>query len=155
MDLTLPAGDFTLNIRVHIVVETQNGFLFFKSKSGHYACVGGRVKAGESSLKATQRELEEETGLKLEADKFKLISVVENFYTDKKTEPETKFHEIGFVYFISEKITFENIPTNFVQENNLLEINKSDISNHNILPTVAKEIILSHKFSEISNFIVN
>ena len=78
MDLTLLAGEYTLNIRVHIIVETETGFLFFKGKSGHYALVGGRVKAGESSLAAAQRELQEETGLNFEANKFKLISIIEN-----------------------------------------------------------------------------
>jgi 8-oxo-dGTP pyrophosphatase MutT (NUDIX family) len=137
MDLTLPAGEFTLNIRVHIIIETENGFLFFKSKGGHFALVGGRVKAGESSLAAAQRELEEETGLNLPANKFKLISNIENFYGDG-----SKFHEIGFMYLVTEKISMHNIPENFVAENNLLEIPKNEILNYNILPAVAKEIIL-------------
>ncbi len=150
MDLTLPAGEFTLNIRVHIVVETENGFLFFQSKGGHYALVGGRVKAGESSLAATQRELEEETGLKLEQERFKLISIIENFYTDKINQ--NKYHEIGFVYFVTQKNSMENIPENFVHENNLIEIPADEVQNYNILPSVAKTIILEKKLNEFTNF---
>lgn len=154
MDLTLPAGEFILNVRVHIVVETNNnGFLFFKSKNGHYACVGGRVKAGESSKQAAQRELEEETGIKLEQDKFKLISLIENFYTDIINQ--NKYHEIGFVYFIEEKIDLQNISENFVLEHDLVEIPKHEINNHNVLPVVIKEIILNNKLNEFSNFIID
>jgi len=151
MDLTLPTGEFTLNIRVHIVLETQNGFLFFKSKSGHYACVGGRVKAGESSLQAAKRELEEETGLKLETDKFKLISIIENFYTDKINQ--NKYHEIGFMYFVTETIT--HIDPKFIEEFKLLEIHKSEIPTYNILPTVVKDLILKNKLNEFDNYTIN
>jgi 8-oxo-dGTP pyrophosphatase MutT (NUDIX family) len=171
MDLTLTAGEYTLNVRVHVIVETEheNGseksFVFFRSKGGHLACVGGRVKAGESSLAAAQRELEEETGLNFLPNKFKLISTIENFYTTKNSDTikannnsetdTTKFHEIGFVYLLTEKVPMQNISENFIIEHNLLTIPYSEIQNSNILPAAIKEIILEDKLNEFSTFIVN
>lgn len=58
-----------------------------------YALPGGHVEFGETLALCLSRELYEETGLNVEADK--LVYVHENFYTLKGVET----HEIGF-YFV-------------------------------------------------------
>jgi 8-oxo-dGTP pyrophosphatase MutT (NUDIX family) len=157
MDLTIPFGAVTLNIRVHIVLQTTSGFLFFQSKSGHYAMVGGRVKASESSLAAARRELEEETGLQMAEEKFKLISVIENFYDGHNKDRDneiTKFQEIGFVYLLTEKIDTSKLDSKFIQEFSLIEFSMEEMKEKNILPSPAKTLILENKLNDISHFII-
>ncbi len=58
-----------------------------------YALPGGHLEFGETLALCTSREVYEETGLNVEADK--LVYVHENFYTLKGVDT----HEIGF-YFV-------------------------------------------------------
>lgn len=69
-----------------------------KTPKGFYFVPGGRIKTGESSLAAAAREIYEETGLIIEASKFELLSVYENFYIDKRDSGDEKVHEICFIY---------------------------------------------------------
>ena len=63
--------------------------------SKQYALPGGHVEFGETLALCMSREVYEETGLNVEADK--LVYVHENFYTLKGIET----HEIGF-YFLAD-----------------------------------------------------
>ncbi len=59
-----------------------------------YALPGGHLEFGESLALCMSREVYEETGLNVEADK--LVYVHENFYTLKGVET----HEIGFYFLV-------------------------------------------------------
>lgn len=59
-----------------------------------YALPGGHLEFGETLALCMSRELYEETGLNVEADK--LVYVHENFYTLKGIET----HEIGFYFLV-------------------------------------------------------
>jgi len=141
MDLTIKLQDTTLNIRVAVIMETNNGFIFEKSKNGYYFTIGGRVKLGETSLETAKREIKEETGLDI--NNFKLISVLENFYGDN----ENKVQEICFVY-TTDKIDKIDL------EYNLSELSKDDIENLEIKPEIIKNLILENKLDAVSHFII-
>jgi ADP-ribose pyrophosphatase YjhB (NUDIX family) len=59
-----------------------------------YALPGGHLEFGETLALCTSREVYEESGLNVEADK--LVYVHENFYTLKGVET----HEIGFYFLV-------------------------------------------------------
>ncbi len=59
-----------------------------------YALPGGHLEFGETLALCTSREIYEETGLNVEADK--LVYIHENFYTLKGIET----HEIGFYFLV-------------------------------------------------------
>ncbi len=59
-----------------------------------YALPGGHLEFGETLALCMSREMYEETGLNVEADK--LVYVHENFYTLKGIET----HEIGFYFLV-------------------------------------------------------
>ena len=59
-----------------------------------YALPGGHLEFGESLSECLSREMYEETGLNVEAEK--LVYVHENFYTLK----EVTTHEIGFYFLV-------------------------------------------------------
>lgn len=96
MDLTIPLENVTLNIRVAVLVKKDGGFVLEKNKDGYYFPIGGRVKAGETSLEATKREILEELGVAVES--LSLKGVIENFF-DIGSE---HVQEICFVYTIQD-----------------------------------------------------
>ncbi len=92
MDLTIPLEDVTLNIRVAVLIKQQGGFVLEKSKGGYYFPVGGRVKAGETSLSAAKREVLEEMGT--EVSDLVMRGVIELFFRSE----DRRIQEICFVY---------------------------------------------------------
>ncbi len=142
MDLTIPLENTILNIRVAVILQTGKGLVLGRGtdKSYHHF-VGGRVKAGETSLQAAKRELQEETGL--EIDKFEFISVIENFWKEKDHDVQ----EICFVYKTDkvEKI-FPKV--------DLQEFTKEEMKDIDIRPIVLKQLIMNGDIEKISHHIV-
>lgn len=95
MDLTIPFGDTTLNVRVAVLVKRGDGLVFEKSKKGYYFPVGGRVKVGENSEEAAKREVFEELGVVI--DNLEQRGVVELFFA----RDGSPVQEICFVYSAS------------------------------------------------------
>ena len=151
MDLTikLDGGNY-LNIRVAFIVQTKNGFVLQKHKRGCYFFLGGRVKSGESSLQAAKREMLEETGLEIE--NFKLVSVLENFFSG---EENTKTQEICFVYTtpIIEKINWDADLIEINKEE-IVEVGRQEMLDMDIRPEIIKKLILENKLETISHFVV-
>jgi 8-oxo-dGTP pyrophosphatase MutT (NUDIX family) len=147
-DLTLLLNDTFLNIRVAILLETPNGFVFERSKDGYLFALGGRVKINETSEEAAAREIFEE--LKLTDLKLDLISIIENFFS---VDNGKKYHEINFVY---RTITNEAPDlSQFVSDSGNVGyayIKKEDFENYDIRPRALKELIKSVKaFTHLVN----
>lgn len=141
MDLTIQLEDVKLNIRVAVILNTDQGYLFEKHKVGYYFVPGGRVKANESSLAAAEREIFEEIGYKV--GDLKLTSIIENFFG-----PQTaRVQEICFVYKyqITEALS---LPDEFTQ------IKENDLDKEDIRPEIMKKIILEPK-DTISHYIIS
>ena len=130
MDLTINLENTILNIRVAVILQTKNGFVLGQGEDKSYHHFpGGRVKLGESSLRAAKREILEEAGIELENLEF--VCSIENFWNigDKKVQ------EIGFVY-----------KTNIVEKINplvdLKEFTKEEMASMDIRPEILKKIVL-------------
>lgn len=140
MDLTIDLDKFKLNIRVAVLVRTDDGILFEKGKDGYYFVLGGRVKIGESSLEAAKREVLEEVFV--EVHDLKLVSLIENFFT----KGESSFHEICFVYSSDSIMKLE-------PPENIVACKKEDLQEKDIRPAIVKKIITEEQ-NGISNFII-
>ena len=81
-----------------------------KNKNGKYATTGGHPKAGESSVQGIITEVEEEIGLKLNADDLKL-------YFSGKSEEERVFWDDYYV-----KMDIQNIKQLKLQEDEVSSI---------------------------------
>jgi 8-oxo-dGTP pyrophosphatase MutT (NUDIX family) len=128
MDLTIPLENITLNIRVAVLIENADGFILEKNKKGFYFPIGGRIKAGESSLEAAKRETLEELGVEITG--LKLKAIAELFFD----EPQTRFQEICFIYTATEKYTGE-----LAEEFTALNINQ--INDIDFRPQILKQIM--------------
>ncbi|MCH4889468.1 NUDIX domain-containing protein [Acidaminobacter sp. JC074] len=74
---------------VHIVIKNSNGDFLIQKRSdnkesapGQWAFTGGSATSGETSLSAALRELEEETGIKLENLKFRKRLIGHTYFAD-------------------------------------------------------------------------
>jgi 8-oxo-dGTP pyrophosphatase MutT (NUDIX family) len=130
MDLQIQIEDTLLYIRVAVLIQNKNGYIFEKGKKGYDFTVGGKVKINETSVEAAKREIEEEIGLKL--SNFKLVGIIENFYTDKGG---INVHEICYVQKVKEIVDFT------CDEINFTEVNRKNIENKIILPTAIVDFI--------------
>lgn len=78
-DISLKVGEHLLNFRVSAVFRNGNKVLTHHGiKRNHYTLPGGRVKDGESTIMALEREIKEEMGLEVEY--VKPFSFLENFF---------------------------------------------------------------------------
>ena len=68
------SGEFGLVVCVWVYDGNGRILLTEKSFAGTWENSGGAAKAGESSLQAIVRELEEETGIRAEAGEFELLT---------------------------------------------------------------------------------
>lgn len=147
LDITIDIEDYKLNVRAAAIIIHNNKLLVHKNiNKSHYALVGGRVKIGENSKTAIQREIKEETGKDVEV--LNCIAVIENFFKIK----DSKYHEILFVHqveFVNEEdkkieYTLENAEGKEYQKYVWLDIDK--IEKYDILPVSIKKIIKDKKF---------
>lgn len=85
-------------VRVCGILVHQTSVLFQEGDDGrggrNYALPGGHLEFGETLAACLSREIIEETGLNVEAEK--LVYVHENFYTLKGV----RTHEIGFYFLV-------------------------------------------------------
>lgn len=128
MDLTIPVGNVTLNIRVAVLIKTNKGYILEKNKKGYHFVIGGRLKANETSKEAAKREVYEEIGVEIE--NLQLKAVLELFFK----RDDSQIQEICFVYVA--KIV---IPLKLAD--NFGEYTFSEMQELDLRPVVIKEII--------------
>ena len=136
-DLEIFVDNTKLNIRVTILIKTDNGYLIQKSKmNDYYFFIGGRIKINEASIDTVKRELLEETNLK--ANKIEFKSVIEYFFIHKiSNEP---VHEIQFVYEVSD---IENLK-DLKMDERIIEASFEDFDKYEMKPSYLKDIILNN-----------
>ena len=104
MDLSIKLNGTRLNLRVGAVLTCGGRAVVEVSLIGANSCLpGGRVRLCEHSLDALVRELREETGISFDRDRFRQLTVIENFFV-LDGEP---FHELFFLY--AARITAEEL----------------------------------------------
>lgn len=116
-DMTVPCADGIINIRVGAIIMKNGKLLMVGGDGADYLfSVGGRVKFGETAEKAIVREVQEETGVRLEIDR--LIFVHENyFYGDAPTNMGKLIYEISFFFLMKVPDAFEPVSNSFTEDN--------------------------------------
>lgn len=99
-DLTIKDTDNMLNIRVAGIVIKNNRVLMVKNlRSDYIYSLGGRLKFGESAAQGVVREVEEETGVRLEIDRLGFVH--ENFFTgNTPSKMNRQVYEITFYFYM-------------------------------------------------------
>lgn len=147
MDISLEVGEYMLNYRVSALIRNGNKILVHHSiGKNHYTLPGGRVKSGETSITALQREVKEEMGF--DTEYIRPVSLIENFFyaNDKKYHELLFTHELRFkdksLYNLSRYEAIE------AEKKNKLEFLWIDIDklNENILlPKMMYKVIKDNK----------
>lgn len=142
MDLSVAIDATILNVRVAVLLNTPNGYVFEKERSGYLFPVGGRVQVNETSSVAAVREVFEEIGLSISV--FNLNAIAENFF---KTPDGRQFHEICFFYKADVGASVE-LPENFVL------VREAELEKFDIRPAIVASIIDS-KTTAIIHYVEN
>lgn len=155
-DISIKVGERLFNFRVSAIFRKENKILLHHGlDKDHYTLPGGRVKDGESTITALQREMKEEMGL--DTEYVKPFSFIENFF-----EMDGKlYHELLVIHelkFKDESIYNKKIikPIEEEEKGNIEFVwyNVEDLDKIEFVPTKLKELIKndSKEFKHIVNF---
>lgn len=135
--------DDCYHLVVHVWIKNAKGEFLISQRSADrknfplmWECVGGSVLKGEDSLSGALREVKEEVGIDLSADKGKIL-----FTKIRKTIDGKKFNDILDVWLFEYDgdITLENATTNEVAQAKWM--NKGEIAalfkNHLLVGTLS------------------
>jgi len=106
-DLTIPAGDGLLNIRVGAIIRRGGKVLMVSNPAvSYFYSVGGRLRFGETTEEAVEREVFEETGVRMKVERLGFIH--ENYFTgDSGFAIGLPIHEIAFFFYMDVPADFE------------------------------------------------
>ena len=159
MDISLKIGDYLLNYRVSALIRNGNKILVHHNiEKNHYTLPGGRVKSGESSIVALQREIREEMGQ--ETQYIRPVSLIENFFYMKNN----RYHELLFTHELkfTDKNMYKLEKINSMEEEKkgkleFLWINIDDVNENNFLPKKIVKVIKenNNKFEHYINDEIN
>ncbi len=135
-----------------IIVENDCILLASNDVSDYYYSVGGGVHIGETSQKAVEREVFEETGVKYEVDR--LIAIHENFFSDITVFKSDACHEISLYYLMKPRGTQElnSNSTCLVGKEYMNWIPISDLKNITAYPTFLYDV-LENPTKEVKHYI--
>lgn len=137
-DITFLYKDAGFNFRVAAFVKCGDYMLLQKSEGADFwNLVGGRVKLGESTEEAIERELLEELGI--ESDK-ELIWIAENFFMWQGHHA----HEMLYIFKVELDEScfdkFENFKVIDSQDEYTKWVHKDDVNNYVCKPNLLYEI---------------
>ncbi len=99
-DMTVPCDAGIINLRVGAISMRGGKFLMVENQRDYLYSVGGRIKFGETAEEAVLREVEEETGVRMEIDRLGFIH--ENyFYGDGPSNWGKLIYEISFYFYMT------------------------------------------------------
>lgn len=115
-DMTVPCDDGLINIRVGAVIMKNGQFLMVGNERADYLySVGGRIKFGETAEEAVIREVQEETGIRMEIDRLGFVH--ENyFYGDDPTKLGKLIYEVSCFFYMKVPEDFEPVCESFTEE---------------------------------------
>ena len=155
-DISIQIGQRLFNYRVSAVFKCGDKILLHHGlDKDHYTLPGGRVKDGESTITALQREMKEEMGL--DTEYVRPFSFIENFF-----EMDVKlYHELLVTHEL--KLKNESIYNKKIimpieeEEKGKIEFiwyNVEDLDKIQFVPIKLKELIKndSKEFKHIVNF---
>lgn len=107
-DCTVKIDDGLINIRVGAIIMKEDKFLMVgdNDRQDYLYSVGGRVKFGETAEEAVQREVFEETGVRMEVERLGFIH--ENlFYGDYEQRRDKLIYEVAYFFYMKVPEDFE------------------------------------------------
>lgn len=114
-DMTVPCDEGLINLRVGAIILKDGKFLMVCSDRDDYLySVGGRIQFGETSEEAVVREVEEETGVRMEIDRLGFVSEV-YFYGDAPSNLGKTIYEVSFYYYMKVPEGFEPVSSDFME----------------------------------------
>lgn len=152
-DISVQVDEYLLNYRVSAIIRKGGKVLAHHSLgSEHYTLPGGRVKEGEDTISALQREILEEMNIKTKY--VRPVSFIENFFMLKGK----KYHELLVTHeleFEDENDYSKNIEPEAEEDKGKLEFKWLDIDeldNIEFVPREMKKVIKENKsFEHIIN----
>ncbi len=121
-NMTVPCDGGIINIRVGAIILKKGRFLMAGNARDDYLySVGGRLQFGETAEEAVVREVEEETGRRLEVDRLGFVH--ENyFYGDVPGVNAGKLvYEISFFFYMRVPEDFEPVGESRTDDGNVVE----------------------------------
>lgn len=158
MNIKIDKDKFKFKFRIAGLLINKDKFLTVQMMdNGIYCLPGGHTIIGEDTVKTIEREMFEETGIKVKVEK--LSAIVENFFERKNGDI---VHELSFIYIL--KLEGEMINTKINDwiayeededcrkklEFKWISINEFD--KFNIKPVIIKDIINN---KDIKHYIIN
>ena len=115
-DITLPCADGLVNLSVGAIILKDGRFLMAGNEREPYLySVGGRIQFGETAEEAVLREVEEETGRRLEVDRLGFVH--ENFFTsDPRLHAGREVYEISLFFYMKTPQDFEPVSRSFTED---------------------------------------
>lgn len=145
MNIKIDSNDKKFKFRIAGLLINNGKILTVQMMdNGIYCLPGGHCIVGEDTLKTIEREILEETGIKVKADK--LSAIVENFFERSNGD---MIHELNFIYTLSvigklEKnkdwITYED-DEDCKKKLEFKWIEIKDFEKFNVKPVIIKDII--------------
>ena len=108
-NLTLPCDGGLVNLRVGAIILKNGKFLMAgNDRDAYLYSVGGRIRFGETAGEAVVREVEEETGWRLQVDRLGFVH--ENcFIMDIPPNAGKLVYEISFYFYMKVPADFEPV----------------------------------------------
>ena len=116
-DMTVPCGDGLINLRVGAIIMRDGKFLMVGNARADYLySVGGRIQFGETAEEAVIREVQEETGVRMEIDRLGFIH--ENYFIgDAPSNLGKLIYEISFFFYMKAPEGFAPVSESFTEDN--------------------------------------
>lgn len=151
MDINFLLGNSVFNYRVASIIKNGDKILVSKNDDKKYlSLIGGRAKAGESSIEAVLREVYEETSF--EAKHVKSLGMVENFYVSRYSDKP--YHEILIIHeleFLDKSVYEKSEITNLEDGGTFVWKSIEELKKENFKPSIILDNLGNLNFFHLIN----
>ena len=115
-DMCVPCDDGYINIRVGAIIQKNGKILMAGNDRVEYLySVGGRIQFGETAEEAVIREVEEETGVKMEVERLGFVH--ENYFIgDSPAKMGKRIYEISLYFYMKVPQNFTPVSMSFTED---------------------------------------
>lgn len=152
-DLTVMTEEGILNVRVGAIIMKDKKLLMVgNERADYFYSVGGRVKFGETAEEAVIREVEEETGVKMNVERLGFIH--ENFFIgDCPANMGKKIYEISFYFYMKIPDDFAPVCMSFTEDEDKEHLIWIDVDTEKKYYPEFLKTELFHPSNEIRHFV--
>jgi mutator protein MutT len=147
MDIRIKSDRVEFHYRARGILKCKGKFLIMRvDDAGYFHFPGGHVEISETSEQAVIREVKEEIGIDVAAEK--LVCVHERFYRKN----ERRFHEIVFYWLLAPKGSIE-IENKTIQEAELKWVTAKEMGDLDVKPSTIKNMIINQELGKLCHFV--